>query len=63
MNILLDGRLLNDPCGPDHARAMRVRQSGNAAPRLLKQRCSAQYCEHNEEQILTLRKELEGTAS
>jgi hypothetical protein len=27
---------------------MRVRQSGNAAPRLLKHRCSAQYCADND---------------
>src|SRR5215510_10391633 len=44
MNILPDGRFLNDPCRPDHAQAMPVRQSGNAAPRLLKHRPPAQYC-------------------
>src|SRR4029079_2374578 len=44
MNILLDGRLLTNACGSDHAQAMRVRQSGDAAPRLLKHRRPAQYC-------------------
>src|SRR4029078_10287161 len=36
---------LTNACGPDHAQAKRVRQSGNAVPRLLKHGCSAQYCE------------------